>query len=343
MPRWVPIVAVFALCSAASVSAATMNTTGQFYTDVWSTGATIINGDQSHFFDGPSADSVTQPNRGCNIGYYLTGTGAGCNNQPGNVNRFSGSGYNGPGRSQEGLPSLGDTSTTNNLDFSFQPQSATFTVQLMAEASPNHASNALGVYTKDPAGNVAATLILFAGTDTPGKTIQFTPGSSNWGFFFATGAGSYYTDRLFGSDTTMQHFAVFRDAADVTTGLNFRKLWIGVEESPFPGSFADYNDMIFTLSCNECGSSTGGQLAATPEPDTFTTFATGAALIGAAMLLGRLRASGLQSATLRRSSDADHYDQEPHSRCLYADGRSSTRMAAGLGEAPAAVCDAVRQ
>jgi hypothetical protein len=213
----------------------------------------------------------------------------------------------------------------------------------MAEASPIHASNILGVYTRDTAGNLTATLILFAGTDVPGKTVQFSPGNSNWGFFFATGAGSYYTDRLLGSDSTMQHFAVFKDAADVSTGLNFTKLWIGVEESPFAAGFADYNDMILTLACNECGNSTGTELTYTPEPDTKLTFATGAALIGTALLLGRVRARATQSATLRRGADADHYHQESHSPRLYADGRSGARMAAGLDEAPAAIRDTVRQ
>jgi hypothetical protein len=342
MSRWTYI-AVSSVLAAASMSAATIMTTGQFYTDNWNSSQTRINGDQSHFFDGPSTDSKTQPDKGCTIGYYITGTGAACNNQPENVNRFSGSDYNGPGRGQQGLPWLGDTSTTNNLDFSFQPQSPTFTVQLMAEASVNHASNVLGVYTKDTAGNLTATLVLFAGIDVPGKTVQFSPGNSNWGFFFATGAGSYYTDRLLGSDPSMQHFAVFKDAADVSTELNFTKLWIGTEESPFSSGLPDYNDMIFTVACDGCGNSTGDELIYTPEPDTKLTFATGAALIGTALLLRRVRANVPQSATLRRSSDADTHDQESHSHRLYADSRGSARMAAGLDEAPAAVRDTIRQ
>ncbi|HET8547130.1 MAG TPA: hypothetical protein VFL57_03960, partial [Bryobacteraceae bacterium] len=195
----------------------------------------------------------------------------------------------------------------------------------------------------DTLGNIVGTLVLFAGTDTPGKTVQFSPGNSNWGFFFATGAGSYYTERLLGSDATMQHFAIFRDAADVSTGLNFTKLWIGAEESPGAAGFPDYNDMIFTLTCNECGSTTGGELGYVPEPDTWITFGSGVVLVSAAMVLGRVRASRLQSATLRRGSDARNRPQECSSGCLCSDGGSSARLAAGIVQTSASVSDSVRQ
>jgi hypothetical protein len=302
MSRWTHS-AVLAILATCSISAATINSTGQFYSTKWVGNGNRIDGNQSHFFDGPSSDSKTLPTSGCNIGYFITGTGSGCNNQPGNVERFTGANYNGPAQGHDGLPWLGDTATTNNLDFSFQPQSPTFTVELMAEASPNHGSNTLGVYTRDTAGNIVTTLILFAGTDTPGKSVQFSPGTDNWGFYFMTGAGSYYSERLLGADGSMQHFAVFKDASDTSTGLNFTKLWVGAEESASAAGFSDYNDMIFTVACNLCGNTTGDELTYTPEPDTLLTFATGAAMIASAMLLGRVRA--WRSATTRRSSEPE--------------------------------------
>jgi hypothetical protein len=323
--------------------AATIDTTGQFYTGKWNSNATRIDGDQSHFFDGASSDSKTLPTSGCNIGYFITGTGVGCNNQPGNVERFTGANYNGPLQGHDGLPWLGNTSTTNNLDISFQPQSPTFTVQLMAEASPNHASNVLGVYATDTLGNIVSTLVIFAGSDTPGKSVTFSPGNGNWGFYFATGSGSYYTERLLGSDVAMQHFAVFKDAGDTTLGLNFTKLWIGAEESQSIAGFPDYNDMIFTVACNECGTATGDDLVYAPEPETLLTFCSGLALLGAASLLGRLRAITAKSGTLRRGSGAQNHVQEPVSDCLYAHGGSSARLAAGVAQTSAAVCDAVCQ
>ena len=293
MSGWAHAIAALGIL-ASSLSAATISTpTGQFYTDKWN-GTNKIDGNRSHFFDGESLDSQGLPTAGCNVGYYVAGGGAGCGNQPAGVDRFAGTNYNGPNRGHDALPWLGNTTTTNDLDFSFQPESPNFVVQLMAEASGAHASNFLGIYTTDGAGNITGSLILFAGSDTPGKTVQFSPGNSNWGFYFVTGAGSYYTERLLGADTTSQHFAVFKDAADTSPGLGFRKLWIGAEESLSSAGFPDYNDMIFTLACVECGNTPGVELGYTPEPDTLLTFGTGASLIAVAGMLGRLRRLRLQ-------------------------------------------------
>jgi hypothetical protein len=333
------------------VYAATLTTTnGQFYSAPWTGaggGIDRIDGDSSHFFDGRSIDSRGTQSSGCNIGYYIQGTGSGCNNQPGNIDRINGANYNGPGRGTAGLPYLGSSATANEVDFAFSPQSPVFTVQLMAEANLFHASTSLGVYTKDPAGNVTAQLILFAGADTPGKTVSFTPGASAWGFYFVTGFGTYYTERLLGDDAGMQHFAVFKDARDAAAGLGFTKLWIGAEWSPEWLGAADYNDMIFTLVCNNCQNTTDpGELRFVPEPDTFTTFGIGALLILTAAALRRLRghhSARSESATLRRGTKAHNHTREPHTHRFYTDCGRSVRMAAGSIQTAAAECDAVGQ
>jgi hypothetical protein len=314
MSRRAHILAALAL--APGVFGATItNTTGQFYSGPWN-GVVHdrIDGDSSHFFDGPSIDTTGPDTGGCNIGYYIQGNGGSCTNQPGGIDRLNGANYNGPNRGTAGLPWLGSSATQNNVNFAFSPQSAYFTVELMAEANLFHTSTQLGVYTTDPLGNVTAQLILFAGADAPGRRVTFTPGAASaWGFYFVTGLGTYYTQRLLGDDTGLQHFAVFKDAADAASGLGFTKLWIGAEWSPQWLGGLDYNDMVFTLTCNPCTSAIDpGQLRMIPEPDTLITFSTGFVLMAAAMMLRRLRthlAAVRESATLRRGTKAENLIQ----------------------------------
>jgi hypothetical protein len=71
--------------------------------------------------------------------------------------------------------------------------------------------------------------------------------------------------------------------------------------------------MIFTLTCNECSTVVDpGELRVVPEPETFATFGTGAFLIGAAVILRRVRshaAAWRESATLRRGPKANNLSE----------------------------------
>jgi hypothetical protein len=262
-------------CLAAGIAPASTivsSTTGAFNTTNW---GGSLNNNGSPWFDVASGDGTT-----CNIGYYIRGRSTGCGAQPGNVDRFTGSTYNGPGKT---LNYWTVSTSTADLAFNFVPDSPVFTVTLMAEAAAAYASYQLGFWVIMNGQRVDYTL--FQGNLPIGSSINFSPGNYTWGFWFSGNGNKFYTTSSYNSaDTTHQHFAVFRDTTGSPTGNNWQKLWIGVEDNT---TADDWNDMIFTVTCGKCGTGTDptGPWVATPEPGTAALVLLGGVLV----LVSRLR------------------------------------------------------
>jgi len=272
--------------SAAWASTIQSSTTGAgFNTQAWtSSGAGRLNNNPGPWFDRASGDGTS-----CNIGYYIQGTSTGCSSQPGGIDRFSGTNYNGPNAQQ--YPNQGldfwaaGSSTTADLNFNFAPDSPTFTVTLMAEAAAAYATYKLGFFIINGSGQ-RIDYTLFPGSVAIGTRATFSPGNNNWGFWFSGNGNTFYTTSSYNTaDTVTQHFAVFRDPQGNQTGNNWQKLWFGVEDAQGAAN-GDWNDMIFTLSCNLCGTGVDPHGPyVVPESGT----ATLAALGGMLVLLSRLR------------------------------------------------------
>jgi hypothetical protein len=274
-------------CVAAGVAPASTiltSTSGAgFITSRWnSTGAGTINNSPGPWFDKQSGDGGN-----CNVGFYIQGpSSTGCNYQPGGIDRFSGTTYNGPRAGTNGLDFWsGGSATVPDLAFSFAPDSPVYTVTLMAEAAAAYASYQLGFFVIMNGQRVDYTL--FQGDLPIGSSINFSPGNYQWGFWFSGNGNKFYTTSSYNTtDTTTQHFAVFRDSAGSQTGANWQKLWIGIEDSG--GSAADdWNDMIVTVACGQCGTGLDptGPWVATPEPGTAALVLLGGVLV----LVSRLR------------------------------------------------------
>jgi hypothetical protein len=272
--------------SAADASTIQSTTTGAgFNTQSWRNGrAGSLNNTPGPWFDRSSGDGST-----CNIGYYIQGTSTGCSNQPGGIDRFSGSNYNGPNADQYSTHGLdfwtAGTALTADLNFNFAPDSPVFTVTLMAEAAAAYASYKLGFFVIGASG-ARIDYTLFAGSVPIGTQVTFSPGGNSWGFWMTGNGSTFYTTSSYNTtDTGTQHFAVFRDPQGDQTGNNWEKLWIGAEDASGAAN-GDWNDMIFTLTCGQCGTGVdpNGPYVV-PESGTGTLAGIGVALV----LLSRLR------------------------------------------------------
>lgn len=282
--------ALFVLLTAASAAWASTivsSTTGAgFNTQAWSSsGAGRLNNSPGPWFDTASGDGTN-----CNVGWYIQGTSTGCGNQPGGIDRFSGTSYNGPNAKQYSNNGLdfwtAGTSLTADLNFNFAPDSPVFTVTLMAEAAAAYASYKLGFFIMSASGQ-RIDYTLFNGSVPIGSQVTFSPGNNNWGFWMSGNGNTFYTNSAYNTtDTITQHFAVFRDrATGAQTGSNWTKLWIGAEDASGAAN-GDWNDMIFTLTCGRCGTGVdpNGPYVV-PESGSGYLAATGLALV----VLSRLR------------------------------------------------------
>ena len=163
-----------------------------------------------------------------NIGNYLTNSG-----------EFAGS-TAGPGYMRYWGSSTGGAADPNFYLTSSGSSQSTLEIQIAGFAG----SNTFGWY------NVATPTVLnpiFSDPTGSGQTATFTP-SANYGFYFATPDGTFYTQSSlntvvsgFTSDAGNQQFALFEGAGD--------SYWLGMEDTPLNGgSDADYNDMIVEVS-----------------------------------------------------------------------------------------------
>jgi hypothetical protein len=170
----------------------------------------------------------------------------------------------------------GDAAGQAVTDYYFNLSHTQLVATLRLENSERRLINEFGWYS---VGNPAALNPIFAGADTVGTVVSFTP-SETYGYYLTSSLGEiYYTQSSLNSsaETSHQHFAAFRDglAADPD------RMWIGVEDLPLRDCGAemrgDYNDVVV-------------EIVGTPEPAT--GLLAGASLLALAMILGWARKRG---------------------------------------------------
>lgn len=276
---------VFVLTLLATVLSAStvVNTTSGFVVAPWDR----LTGRGEPFFD-REGDQI-----GCNIGFYITGTGTTCDpgRQPGNMDHV-GANNAGPRAQLHYLGTSGNGNKyTNVTNLNFAPSAATFAVTLMAEMAGNHARNELGVYITDGASawTITQELILLSGSDGPGVTKYFSPGGRNFGFFVRT-ADSTKLYMGQSASQTWQPFAIFRGTeGGYTDNSMWSTLWIGAEDGR--GGDGDFNDMIFKVTGTPYpGGPSGSLVAVAPTPEPGPLFLIASGLLAFAHLSRRFRA-----------------------------------------------------
>jgi len=236
------------------------------------------NGDP--YWDGNSSD-YTQPG---NIGNFIAGSGAFTGHPESPNNPF--------------MPYLQGTGTNAGLngmpiDVYFQsaaPNWAALKIEVAGLSNWNY----FGIYKQGdlpsnlnellttPPGNLGLSgksMLLFAGTDSPGASLTFVSPWTDFGFYLATedptNPGNVL--RAFFSESTLnsgtesgkQHFAFFQ----AKTGA-YPAYYIGAEDLPLSSSDKDYNDLVVYIQ-------------AIPDASTWMLFLSG---VPALALLRRRRA-----------------------------------------------------
>ena len=222
-----------------------------------------LNEDGTPYWDNKSSDG---PKR--NVGYQLTGTGNGTMPSP-------------PGA----LDYLTDLNNVGAAvtDWYFKDHSTFATLRFELAGKSN--VNEFGLYEVDDFGNpiLANKVTVFAGPDTPVKTVTIPITWTAFGVYLKSGSTYYYSQSSLNpaGDTTYQHFALFRQTPGTWSAARW---WIGIEDksyasnpnegNPNNGNRGDYNDMIISME-------------AIPDASTWMLFLSG---MPALALLRRKRA-----------------------------------------------------
>jgi hypothetical protein len=263
------------VCSGAGIDTVIGGSSSSFQPTPW-TPNTV----STQYFSVASSDGSN-----CNIGFFMQGTAAAgtalCANQPAGTDRMNtktnikkGTGTNtnylGPAAT---LPFYGVSATVNDLNFYINPGSSSYDITLLAAAAGNAGTNQVGIYFAHNAGDPPEKILLNGLTPALGTTTTFIPGAKNFGFFIRTTTDTFYSESARNTtNSSFQHFALFRDPVGATGTSGWQTLFVGVEDSRVGtglGGDGDYNDAIFKLSCTagSCGNITNPSLTA-PEPGT---------------------------------------------------------------------------
>ncbi len=230
----------------------TVSVPGQNQSQIWQTwDSSQLNNSGSPYWNNLSWDGANK-----NIGFCLVST-ANCGLNPA------------PGT----LPYLGSSTGLAFSDFYFTGNGGTVTATFEAQIAGDAKYDGVGWYNvQDPTHQYG---IIFSGVTAAGATATFTP-SAEYGLFtynVATNAKGVYLSQsssALSSNQGYQHFAVFQG-----TGSTY---YVGAEDLAFPGTDADYNDMLFELNTPSTA----------PEPGALALVGTG--LIGLGLLFRKKRA-----------------------------------------------------
>lgn len=225
-----------------------------------------LNEDGTPYWDNKSSDGPQK-----NVGYQLTGYGT-MGSPPGALHYLAVTDASGQPVPAQAVP---------NWYFQDHSTFATLRFELAGKSNVNE----FGLYEVDRSGNPVpgSEVVVFAGPDTPVKTVTTPITWHAFGVYLKSGSTYYYSQssKNPAGDETYQHFALFKQSPGTWSAARW---WIGIEDLPYASNpnegnpnndnRGDYNDMIISME-------------AIPDASTWMLFLSG---VPALALLRRKRA-----------------------------------------------------
>ena len=148
-----------------------------------------------------------------------------------------------PGTLPWTLGYFGLTGGEESSNLYFASTGAPVIVKLPVALTDQSNFDTLGWYSVNPASPdtapSASTMHSLVGPFVGGPVSATFQPSAYYGLYIATRTGTFYTQPQFNSSDSLQHFAVFQQAASF--------YYVGVEDTVESESDLDYNDMVVTL------------------------------------------------------------------------------------------------